>query len=206
MRALIYKPNASWSTSFAFLCAVAVFGTAICCGRTSVEPRIVSAPPDDGGIPVTLERAADPLDVPPETDPDVAPTPGPDEDAFPEEKTEPKKVAAKKESPPIWRSTVAPHSGRGGSSQPGGSNLALYAPRPAYPYEARRQNAIGTGLASLTIDPATGTVTDARMQQSTGKAILDASALKAFARWRFRPGTAHVMVIPITFTLTGASY
>ena len=85
------------------------------------------------------------------------------------------------------------------------ASTALYAPRPDYPYEARRQNAIGSGLASLTIDPATGVVISARMERSTGKSILDVSALKAFSRWRFRPGLRDI-VIPITFTLTGPSY
>ena len=82
MRALIYKPNSSWSTSAAFLCAVAVFGTTVCLGHNTLEPQTVFASPDDGGITLTIEPSADPQDVPSETNPDVAPTPAPDEAAF----------------------------------------------------------------------------------------------------------------------------
>jgi hypothetical protein len=34
--------------------------------------------------------------------------------------------------------------------------LAIYAPRPQYPYEARRRRQIGAGLAILDVDPNTG--------------------------------------------------
>jgi hypothetical protein len=35
-----------------------------------------------------------------------------------------------------------------------------YAPRPVYPYEARRQRVTGSGVALLTVDQTSGTVTD----------------------------------------------
>jgi TonB family protein len=45
------------------------------------------------------------------------------------------------------------------------------------------------------------------MAQSIGNPILDNSALSAFRRWRFKPGACAPKVkIPITFTMTGASY
>jgi TonB family protein len=84
--------------------------------------------------------------------------------------------------------------------------LALTAPRPEYPYEARRQRATGSGVATLTIDSATGNVTDVRMSRSTGSAVLDNATISAFRRWRFRPGTVTTVQTPITYTLTGAAY
>ncbi|MDQ6626755.1 MAG: TonB family protein [Verrucomicrobiota bacterium] len=84
--------------------------------------------------------------------------------------------------------------------------VAINAPRPEYPYEARRQRLIGTGIVVLNVDPATGYVASASMRQSTGNAVLDNAALSAFRRWRFRPGTVSTVQTPITFTMTGAQY
>jgi TonB family protein len=84
--------------------------------------------------------------------------------------------------------------------------LAVFAPRPEYPYEARSLYITGSGVCVLTVDPRSGNVTDAIMAQSTASPILDNSTLTAFKRWRFRPGTVTKVKIPITFTMSGASY
>jgi TonB family protein len=86
---------------------------------------------------------------------------------------------------------------------PNVQHLAVYAPRPTYPYEARAKLQTGAGFAIVTIDPATGHVTNAVMAPSTGSKILDQAALTAFRQWRFRPGTVKKVRIPIQFTLTG---
>ena len=46
--------------------------------------------------------------------------------------------------------------------------FALSAPRPDYPYEARRQKITGEGVALLTIDPRNGEVINITMSKSTG--------------------------------------
>ena len=79
--------------------------------------------------------------------------------------------------------------------------LAVYTPRPTYPYEARARHLQGSGVAILTIDPATGNVSNAVMAVSTGAQILDNAAISAFSQWRFRPGTVSKVRLPITFTL-----
>ena len=84
--------------------------------------------------------------------------------------------------------------------------LALSAPRPEYPYEARRQRTTGSGIAALTIDPVSGNVTDVRMTQSTGSATLDNATINALRRWRFKSGAMTRVQVPITYTLTGASF
>ncbi len=97
-------------------------------------------------------------------------------------------------------------------SRPGPFNLssakvfAVSAPRPGYPYEARRQRISGDGVVTLTVDPVTGVVVDVSMSKSTGNQFLDNAALTGFRRWRFRPGTVSSVTCPITFTLTGAAY
>jgi TonB family protein len=83
--------------------------------------------------------------------------------------------------------------------------LAIFAPQPEYPAEARRHHITGNGVCMLTID-ASGNVTDATMVQSIGSSILDNAALSAFRRWRFKPGTDSKIKIPINFTMTNASH
>jgi TonB family protein len=76
--------------------------------------------------------------------------------------------------------------------------VAIYAPRPTYLREWAEKGITGSGLVSLSVDPKTGTVTEAHMIKSTGHRVLDDSALQGFRRWRFKPGTRKVK-IPIDF-------
>jgi TonB family protein len=82
--------------------------------------------------------------------------------------------------------------------------LAVYAPRPQYPYEARARRIFGAGVAILAVDPNTGVVKKAEMATSTGSPILDNAALDAFRRWEFKPGTVSKVRIPISFTMGGS--
>lgn len=84
--------------------------------------------------------------------------------------------------------------------------MALSAPRPDYPYEARRQRITGSGFVVITVDSFNGIVTDVAMEQSTGSSVLDNASVTAFRRWRFKPGTVSRVKSPITFTMTGAQY
>jgi TonB family protein len=84
--------------------------------------------------------------------------------------------------------------------------LAIFAPRPRYPYEARDKHLAGSGVVLVNVDSPTGYVTSARMLKSTGHQILDEAALEAFRQWRFRPGTVAKVRIPIHYTMRGARY
>jgi TonB family protein len=84
--------------------------------------------------------------------------------------------------------------------------MAVYAPRPVYPYEARRLRITGSGTALLTVDQGTGNVSDVLMLRSCGNAILDLATRAALRRWRFKPGTVVRVQVPITYTLMGVSY
>jgi TonB family protein len=81
----------------------------------------------------------------------------------------------------------------------------VFAPRPEYPFEARRDNITGSGIVVIRINPATGLVTKAEVARSTGSRILDNAALLAFRQWRFKPGTLSAARLPITFTLAAAA-
>ncbi len=78
---------------------------------------------------------------------------------------------------------------------------AIYAPRPDYPIEARVRRLSGSGVVLLEIDPKTGYVTSAQMEKSMGNPMLDHAALAAFSRWRFKPGSAPQIHIPISYSI-----
>ena len=80
---------------------------------------------------------------------------------------------------------------------------ALYAPLPIYPAEARSKHLTGIGIVFLEVDLKTGSVTAARMLQSTGYQVLDEAALDAFRQWRFKAGTVVDVRIPIRFLMHG---
>ena len=80
---------------------------------------------------------------------------------------------------------------------------AIVAPRPEYPSAARLQHLTGSGVAVVQVDPRSGQVTSARILDSTGHKILDEAALKAFRQWRFKPGAASEIHIPILYVMRG---
>ena len=78
--------------------------------------------------------------------------------------------------------------------------------RPSYPESARRKGHQGTAQVRLELDAA-GEVTAANLSKSSGSAALDASALKAARRWKFKPAMsggraiASKIIVPIRFHL-----
>ncbi|PYJ46311.1 MAG: hypothetical protein DME85_11375 [Verrucomicrobia bacterium] len=83
--------------------------------------------------------------------------------------------------------------------------LATFTPLPKYPSRVRSPGVTGIGVCIVSVDPASGNVTGASMERSTGDSTLDKSAVNAFRKWRFRPGTVSKVRIPVEFTMTGAS-
>ena len=78
-------------------------------------------------------------------------------------------------------------------------SMAITAPLPDYPYEAKRRNLTGSGTCVVTVDTATGTVTNATMFQSTGNPLLDKLTIQTFKSWRFKPGTVSQVRVPISY-------
>ena len=67
------------------------------------------------------------------------------------------------------------------------------------------KTAAHSGLVLVDVD-SSGKVTAAKLLESTGVHEYDEAALKAFRQWRFKPGTAPHVKIPITFTSPGGGY
>jgi len=84
-----------------------------------------------------------------------------------------------------------------------GKAVAIYTPRPAYPFDERGHRPTGRGIVVMEINRKTGWVTSARMEKSTGSKLLDNAALAAFRQWRFKPGTVRRVRSPITYTVRG---
>jgi TonB family protein len=78
-------------------------------------------------------------------------------------------------------------------------SMATTAPLPGYTYEMKRRNLSGNGVCVVTVDTATGTVTNANMFQSTGSPLLDKLTTETFKSWRFKPGTVSQVRIPISY-------
>jgi TonB family protein len=77
--------------------------------------------------------------------------------------------------------------------------VAIKAPLPDYPYQAKNAHITGSGVCVLLVDTASGRVTSATMAQSTGNEILDKATTNTFGRWRFKPGTLSQVQVPITY-------
>lgn len=201
---LLYRPAPRWQWWSAFGGAVAIHLTAVALAQKREPP-----PVDFSDIPVavveaTLQAEEQPT-PPPEDIPLPEPPPPPDiKPEFVEETTPPPKQPKQQKVAPIKAPQVA---GRPGAmSISSAKALATYAPRPQYPYEARSRRITGSGVCVVTVDPGSGSVTGASMAQSLGNPILDNAATSAFRQWRFKAGTVSRVRIPITFTMSGASY
>ena len=122
-----------------------------------------------------------------------------DQDIFREENLPPPAVRAHRKARPasLFRGTTA--------SLRSVKAMVAYAPRPVYPYEARRQRVTGSGVALLTVDQTFGTVTDVLMAQSCGNAILDNSSSMRFEDGVSSPECGQGPSA-ITYTLRGVSY
>src|SRR5438270_5014262 len=201
---LLYRPPPRWQFWAALGGAVAIHLSAVAIAAIKHEAPMV----DLSNIPTaSVEAMLQPEDQPtppPEDIPMPEPPPVPDvQPEFHEEKPPPPRPQTKPAGP-----IKAPQAGVPGTmSITGAKAVAIYAPKPEYPYEAKSRHQTGSGVALLSVDTGSGSVTDVSMAQSIGSPILDNSTTSTFRRWRFAPGKCAPKVkVPITYTLTGASY
>jgi TonB family protein len=193
---LLYQPIPRWRILIAAVAAVAIHFAAIAVAgiypstQTYVAPgtpeiigQLVFEPPS----PEQELTPPDTIDMPP-TNPTELQSPPP-------------RHETKKSTPPIKR---IGHPGSIGMSS--ARVLAVRAPRPEYPYEARRGKITGNGVAVMTVDAASGNVIDVAMSKSTGSLLLDNAAITGLRRCRFKAGTVSKVECPITFTLVGTLY
>ena len=200
---LLYRPPPRWQFWAALGGAVAIhLGSVVVAGIKHEAP-----PVDLSQIPTaTVEATLQPEDQPtppPEDIPIQEPPPIPEvAPEFHEEKPPPPKTTTKPTGP-----VKATQGVTGTMSITGAKAVAIFAPKPDYPYEARSRHVTGSGVAVMSVDTASGSVTDASMAQSIGSPILDNATVSTFRRWRFAPGKCAPKVkVPITYTMTGASY
>ena len=198
VKPLLFQPAPRWHLWTALGGAVAIHLTAVALAQRREAP-VAEMPPN---APTVVEATLAPPEAtpPPEDIPLPEPPPPPEiKPEFVEERTPPPRPppAAQQKFTPIKAQAMTMSRAKA---------LAINAPRPQYPYEARSRKITGSGVCVVQVDAASGNVTEASMTQSTGSPILDNSALTAFRQWRFRPGTVSQVKIPITFTMTGASY
>jgi protein TonB len=198
VRPLIYRPPPRWYFWSALGAALAIHLTAVALAQRR-EAVAVELPPQP---PQVVEATLAPPEAtpPPEDIPLPEPPPPPDiKPEFVEERTPPPRPppSAPQKFTPIKASALSMSQAKA---------LAINAPRPPYPYEARAHHLMGSGVITVNVDPASGNVTDASVTQSIGSPILDDAATSTFRRWKFRPGSVSKVRIPITFTMTGASY
>lgn len=201
--ALIYQPGPRWQIGAAFIGACLLhLGAIAVAERAQVQPLSMIAGPADATLIIEPEEQASPEEVEPSFEmPLPLPPPLIEEPLFIDSKAPP---VPKSNERPVHRIVRAVTPTTRASAIGSAKVFALSAPRPEYPYEARRQHATGSGIALLTINPQTGFVTEVQMLRSTGNAGLDYAAMSGFRRWRFKPGTVSSVQTPITYTLTGA--
>jgi protein TonB len=197
VRPLIYRPPPRWYFWTALGAALAIHLTAVAVSQRH-EAAAVELPPQP---PQVIEATLAPPEStpPPEDIPLPEPPPPPDiKPEFVEERTPPPRP------PPSAPKFVPVKAAEMSMSR--AKALAINSPRPPYPYEARSKRITGSGVITVSVDSASGDVTSASVTKSCGSSILDDAAVSTFRRWRFRPGSVSRVTIPITFTLTGASY
>ncbi len=198
IKPLLYRPPPRWHLWTAIGGALAIHLTAVALAQKREAP-VVEIPPN---APTVVEATLAPPEAtpPPEDIPLPEPPPPPEiKPEFVEERTPPPRPPqqAAQKFAPIKAQAMSMSRAKA---------LAVNSPRPPYPYEARAHKITGSGVCVVDVDPASGGVTEASMAQSLGNPILDNAAVSTFRQWRFRPGTVSKVRIPITFTMTGASY
>lgn len=121
---------------------------------------------------------SEPLPIVPEPQPFLAPSPQPAE-------------LPRREVPPVPKQTapvasVASPASKASEGAVDQLPTESVNPAPDYPDAARAAGIQGTVWVRLTVD-ATGKVTAARVQESSGYEVLDDAALRTVRRWVFRP-------------------
>jgi len=83
-------------------------------------------------------------------------------------------------------------------------HMTLSAPQPIYPLEARQKRIQGSGVWKVVVAK-DGRVDSIQLIKSTGSKLLDDAAEKALRQWRFEPGLAKDISVPVRFTMSGTA-
>jgi TonB family protein len=203
-RAIVSQSAPKWRFAVALAVAAGIHLAAISFASVRrVEPKTASGIPAEPPV-LTFDLGEPNVDPQPDL-PESLPTPPFIDESYIQETATP---PPGHRTPTKFTPPVRPRTNTTGKSVnvSEAKVFALSAPRPEYPYEARRQKIAGDGIALLTIDQNSGDVVHITMSKSTGNPLLDDAALAGLRRWRFKPGTVSSVTCPITFTLTGVAY
>jgi TonB family protein len=149
----------------------------------SQNPSIASKPQQPTTSGPSVQIAREPVE-------EATPPPPP--------QPKPRKIAPRKAPQAASTSEIASYASAKG--------FATFTPLPKYPAKELSNNVTGIGVCMVSVDPGSGRVTTVSMEQSTGDSTLDKSAVDAFRKWRFQPGTVSKVRIPIEFNMTGPSH
>jgi protein TonB len=201
---IMYRPPPRWQF-WAFLGGALLVHVIAVVAAMKHEPPAIDLSQIPDAVVLGIDQAPqEPEPTPPPEEPEAPPPPPPptSEPEFKEEQpTPPPKPKQQVKITPLAKPTQ-----QGAQVSASGAKAnAIFAPKPEYPYEARSRHLTGSGVCVVSVDPS-GNVTSADMAASIGNPILDNSATSAFRRWKFKPGSVSKAKIPITFTMTGASY
>ena len=78
-------------------------------------------------------------------------------------------------------------------------SLVLFAPKPYFPSNARREYKTGGGVFLLNVNPETGLVASIKIEKTTGLWSFDVSCLKTLIKWRFKPHMVAKVHVPVRF-------
>ena len=80
---------------------------------------------------------------------------------------------------------------------------SLVAPEPEYPIKSQNLGHQGQGIYRLVVNDKSGIVDEVKVLKTTGSRELDASAVMALFKWKFRPGAVKQRDVLIKFSVTG---
>ena len=197
---LLYRSRGRWMFWTAFVCAIRIHLGAVVLAKNKLEiTKVERFSPPESDVEV-IDAEPNPISPEDPVEPPVVEQIPPDQEIFSEENLKKPKLRAGKKVRPTSPVRGATASLRWVKA------MVTYAPRPIYPYQARRLRIMGSGKALLTVGSASGNVTDVFMLLSCGNVILDMATLDALRRWRFKPRTVVRVQVPLTYTLMRVSY
>src|SRR3954464_3926725 len=155
---LLMRPAPRWQVAAAFGGAIALHLAAVAIASMRPAEKVVDlADIPEATVEMSLESQPEPPQ--PTPPPEEEPPPPPPPEAIPEQ--QPEFVEEKPTPPPKRTPSNAPvvplskpkPANVGPMSMSSAKAVAVSAPRPEYPYEARRSKITGSGVCVMTVDP-----------------------------------------------------
>src|SRR5438045_9175304 len=166
----LYKPDPKGKVISWFAVTRSVHGIAVALAFHKEPPPIDTSDIPTATIEATLDQPPADEPTPPPEDIPVPEAPPPPEiqPEFHEEQTPPPQKNKPKAQPIKAPQVVGPPKPPGMMTASGAKAVAISAPRPDYPYEARSRHITGSGVCVVSVDTGSGSVTDGSVAQGIG--------------------------------------